>query len=186
MRISLSVPVQPHSSGGDSDPCRELQPPEAVQSGVPTPASPPSPGFTTWGAARAQHSHLSAIPRILTQPSEKQQQTNAWCCSRWNSAPCHQLLRGKNSSWHGRGGTHRVQIKATASPQKSWKSQQCWPSDLCPWPEHRNERRVWRDRDRAQSRDEQLGVLRCLWSIQALTWRQVALLSTEPASVKFI
>ena len=38
-----------------------------------------------------------------------------------------------------------------------------------------------KDRNRAQSRDEPLGVLKWLWSTKALTWRRVSFLSTEPA-----
>lgn len=83
------------------------------------------------------------IQSILTQHSEEQQ-TNAQFHIKHNSVLYHQLLRGKNSSWHGTGGTYKAQIKAGVSTQHGWKTESlCWPSDLCTRPVHRRDGLGW-------------------------------------------
>lgn len=94
------------------------------------------------------------IQSILTQHSEEQQ-TNAQFHIKHNSVLYHQLLRGKNSSWHGTGGTYKVQIKTGVSTQHGWKTESlCWPSDLCTGPVHMRDGLGWDGMGRNGRRDK--------------------------------
>lgn len=167
----------------------ELQPPGAVQSGVPAPPSHPAQGLL--------HEELPELSMSISLPfkiiwhnlgkSSSKQMPDVVALS-GTLFPATSCSEGKILPGTAQVAHTECQLKPQLLPSRGGSPSSAGPvTSALTWAQEWEKR--WeggRDRDRAQSRDEQLGVLRWLSSTQALPWRWVALLSTEPARVKFI